>query len=259
MNLCCACGTYSSSLVRTSTPLQNTVELTIGDVLNEIAGYQLVDESKKDLIEYICLSCIKRAKDAQEFKQMILKSHQHYLNATTTCVIKTEIKEEQELANELNEICDMIDNEDIQLIRDFQTKNAQLAESKPDVERKQYNTRKKKINFKCLINSNSKQASNRVVRSESPLIQDNPAPFKCYKCKLILSTKGNLKTHMFTHSEELPFQCSYCPKRFRLNQTLKIHTLIHTKEFPIKCKFCSKAFRQQSNYDFHFKRWHKKY
>lgn len=280
MIYCCACRSDSSTLVCTFTPLQNSEEQTIAVVLNEIAGFKLVDESKKELATYICQSCIKRAEDAQEFKQMILKSHQHNLEVTTTCAIKTEqyIKEEPELTTELDDICDMIDNEDMQLIQDFQIKIVKPPECKPNVvERKLYNTRKKKINFKLLINNKTKIEKNNVVKAGKrgrPVIVKNRmlksnervkplSPhnlvdnFKCYKCKHVLSSKGNLKTHMLIHTKERRFQCSYCPKKFRQNQTLMVHTRIHTKELPFKCKYCPKAFRQKSNQDLHIKRWHK--
>lgn len=275
MNICRTCLGDCSILVNIFTPLDQTHGVKkeqsqcMADVLNEIAGCELVDTSDNQLPEYMCIPCIDKAKAAQEFKQLIMETHQNLLDKLKpkTCLKKAEIKMEPNLAVDFMEICDMIDNEDIKLIQDFQIKNYEQPESKtvlPEI-RHIYNTRKKMLNYKNLININTKTKESMVKTTQRKIksddlqkcyVPDETSSFECGLCKLKLSSKGNLKVHMVTHTGERPFHCSYCPKSFRQKQSLIVHIRIHTKERPVKCKACSKTFRQQSNLEAHVARYH---
>ncbi|EDW39787.1 GL14493 [Drosophila persimilis] len=62
------------------------------------------------------------------------------------------------------------------------------------------------------------------------------SPHQCSYCSKSFSKRGNLLTHIRTHSDERPYKCSYCPESFKLKGILKRHTLIHTKNvssFPL--------------------------
>lgn len=272
MDVCRACLGDCSILVNIFTPLDQThgekteQSRSMADVLNEIAGCKLVDKSDHELPEYICIPCIDKAKAAHEFKQLIVEKHQNLLDQlkAKTFIKTAEIKMEPNLAVDFMEICDMIDNEDIKLIQDFQIKNYDLPESKtvlPEIKHI-YNTRKKSLNYKHLhINKKTKQGmvkttQMKIMRENSLKMYDPDETFKCRVCNLNLSSKGNLKVHMLTHTGERPFHCPYCPKRFRQKQSLTVHIRIHTRERPVKCKRCSKTFRQQSNLEAHVARYH---
>lgn len=275
MNVCRACLGDCSILVNIFTPLDQThgekteQSRSMADVLNEIAGCELVDTSDHELPEYICIPCIDKAKAALEFKQLIMETHQNLLDKlkSKTFIEAAEIKMEPDLAVDFMEICDMIDNEDIKLIQDFQIKNYDPPESKtvlPEIKHI-YNTRKKILNYKHLIDINTKTKQTMVKTNQKKVMRENSQKmyvpdetisFKCRVCKLHLSSKGNLKVHMLTHTGERPFHCPYCPKRFRQKQSLIVHIRIHTRERPVKCKRCSKTFRQQSNLEAHMARYH---
>lgn len=53
--------------------------------------------------------------------------------------------------------------------------------------------------------------------------------FQCPCCAKILSSKQNLKEHMFTHSGEKPYHCQEigCGMRFRQGSQLSAHRRIH--------------------------------
>lgn len=95
--------------------------------------------------------------------------------------------------------------------------------------------------------------------------------YVCEECGKACATKGALKEHQVTHSDERPFKCTDCPKCFkdlpalkrhtethntatfecvqcgqRLNtrQTLKIHMLVHSDEKRYKCQHCGNAYKR---------------
>jgi uncharacterized Zn-finger protein len=53
--------------------------------------------------------------------------------------------------------------------------------------------------------------------------------FKCNFCQKVLSSKQNLKEHLFTHTGELPYVCRFsgCGIRFRQGSVLSSHKRIH--------------------------------
>ena len=52
----------------------------------------------------------------------------------------------------------------------------------------------------------------------------------CHLCKARLSTKGNFKCHVQTHSGVKPWACDQCEGRFTEKKSLKIHMRRYTGE-----------------------------
>ncbi|XP_063700733.1 zinc finger protein weckle-like [Culicoides brevitarsis] len=96
-------------------------------------------------------------------------------------------------------------------------------------------------------------------------------PFICESCGRPFQSKGALKDHQITHSDEHPWACSQCPKRFKnqarlkthedihnttsyicphcglaLNtkRTLKMHLVVHSEEKKYKCNYCGNEFKR---------------
>uniref|UniRef100_A0A336MQT5 CSON005192 protein n=1 Tax=Culicoides sonorensis TaxID=179676 RepID=A0A336MQT5_CULSO len=96
-------------------------------------------------------------------------------------------------------------------------------------------------------------------------------PFICESCGKSFQSKGALKDHQITHSDEKPWACSQCPKRFKnqarlkthedihnttsyicphcglaLNtkRTLKMHLVVHSTEKKYKCNYCGSEYKR---------------
>lgn len=96
-------------------------------------------------------------------------------------------------------------------------------------------------------------------------------PFICESCGRSFQSKGALKDHQITHSDERPWACSQCPKRFKnqarlkthedihnttsyicphcglaLNtkRTLKMHLVVHSNEKKYKCNYCGSEYKR---------------
>lgn len=56
-------------------------------------------------------------------------------------------------------------------------------------------------------------------------IKKSMLKFKCDQCDYASTTKGNLRSHMFTHTSDFPFPCPYCPYKGKRHTYLKKHML----------------------------------
>lgn len=60
-------------------------------------------------------------------------------------------------------------------------------------------------------------------------VNNNYVVLECRYCHKILSSKQNLKEHLYIHTGNRPYICTYpdCNKRFRQGSLLSIHKRIH--------------------------------
>lgn len=67
---------------------------------------------------------------------------------------------------------------------------------------------------------------------------------KCPYCDAEFTRHHNLKSHLFTHSQDKPYLCQTCNLRFRRLADLKRHGRLHTGESPHVCPKCNRKFER---------------
>lgn len=87
---------------------------------------------------------------------------------------------------------------------------------------------------------------------------NNGKSFKCQICNRDFTQKGNLKTHLMTHSGERPYECQTCGKNFTQKGNLDTHVKIHTETKDHKCQYCDRGFTQRGNLKTHIRSVHTK-
>lgn len=107
------------------------------------------------------------------------------------------------------------------------------------------------IDMQLDLTGNSNNFSN--FRSSS-----NVKGFKCQVCNRNFTQKGNLKTHLMTHSGERPYECRVCGKNFTQKGNLDTHVKIHTETKDHKCQYCDRGFTQRGNLKTHIRSIHTK-
>lgn len=253
---CRACMKTSNILVSIFAPLKNTIMeadrcTCMADILNEISGYELVDKQIDSLPHYICANCIKSSELALEFKRMIQKSHQQLwerFNFVEDEENAIKVEQTVQSIENFEEVCNSLDQEDNYI------ESVEYAGHADDNRLHSYNTRQKnnhsshqEVSGECAVRRRSRD------RSSSPS-KKKPKNISCPYCNIVLSCKGNLKTHIRIHTGERPFKCSYCPKAFIQKQNLTQHIRTHTGERPLKCPVCPKAYAHLSGITVHFRK-----
>lgn len=77
--------------------------------------------------------------------------------------------------------------------------------------------------------------------------------YNCDQCWKQLSSAGNLKTHLKTHSSERPHACTLCPAAFKLAGSLKSHMKTHTDQRPFMCELCGARTKRSSDLALHMR------
>uniref|UniRef100_A0A3B4ZF85 C2H2-type domain-containing protein n=1 Tax=Stegastes partitus TaxID=144197 RepID=A0A3B4ZF85_9TELE len=84
-----------------------------------------------------------------------------------------------------------------------------------------------------------------------PLSCNDQKSFVCPVCGKIFGRKGNLETHLRTHTGERPFSCHLCNKTFTTKLIMKMHMSVHTGEKRFTCHVCGKKFNWHSQIKYH--------
>ena len=80
--------------------------------------------------------------------------------------------------------------------------------------------------------------------------------YACDFCGYCTSKKGNLTTHMRTHTEERPYACDFCYYRASVKSSLTTHMRTHTGERPYACDFCDYRASTKGQLTSHIRRRH---
>lgn len=121
------------------------------------------------------------------------------------------------------------------------------------------------VNFVSPTQSSSSSGNSSVIKMNSSnedhainLRSTNSRGFKCQICNRDFTQKGNLKTHLMTHSGERPYECPTCGKNFTQKGNLDTHVKIHTETKDHKCQYCDRGFTQRGNLKTHIRSVHTK-
>lgn len=85
--------------------------------------------------------------------------------------------------------------------------------------------------------------------------QKRARKYQCEYCELSLCNRGQLKSHVRSHTGERPFRCEhqFCGKTFTRNEELTRHKRIHTGQRPFACYLCAKRFGRKDHLKKHLK------
>lgn len=106
--------------------------------------------------------------------------------------------------------------------------------------------------------SSSFSVSTNSSSSSSLTTSHSSRYYKCDICTREFTQKGNLKTHLMTHSGEKPYKCPTCDKTFTQKGNLDTHVKIHTETKDHRCDWCQRGFTQRGNLKTHIRSVHTK-
>lgn len=106
----------------------------------------------------------------------------------------------------------------------------------------------------------------RLLKSKTGLIAHNrifhaknAEVFPCTKCGKVFKQKGNLRSHMFSHSTERKFRCDVCPRAFKYPDQLSRHKFEHKQLPSSRCVHCEKEFIRPYELKRHLQIYHSGY
>ncbi|KAH8370326.1 hypothetical protein KR093_003077, partial [Drosophila rubida] len=252
MEVCRCCMNDKSQLTHIFKPLQQSQNnhKYVADILNELANCQLILNDA--LPQFVCNNCIEEAENALSFKRMMERNQKRFRDNLNKRLIKVENRDP-----ELDDIVNMLDIEDLLPLEESKierlqpAKDNEIKEEKFPVNSHSNPLRRKEEN----VHTISKTRNTKRVESHPTKVLDTikNGGCVCPYCNKVVSTKGNLKMHIRTHTGERPYKCTECPKSFVQASTLIVHRRCHTGETPFGCEKCPKAFKQHGNLIAHFR------
>lgn len=78
-------------------------------------------------------------------------------------------------------------------------------------------------------------------------------PLQCPECSKRFVFLGDMRRHMFTHSEDRTVSCSLCPKKFKTNACLRQHMRKHDDVKPFSCDECGKKLKTRNGFRIHLR------
>jgi uncharacterized Zn-finger protein len=78
-------------------------------------------------------------------------------------------------------------------------------------------------------------------------VHNGGSSLQCPICERMFNSRGNLMSHLRTHTQEKLYKCEWCEKAFCDQSTLIKHKRTHTNEKPYECTVCKKRFSQTAN------------
>ncbi|XP_052233490.1 uncharacterized protein LOC127846353 isoform X3 [Dreissena polymorpha] len=84
----------------------------------------------------------------------------------------------------------------------------------------------------------------------------NAQVYTCPECNKQFKQRGNLRSHMFSHSEERKFACDICLKSFKYPDQLSRHKLEHRSTVKFSCIICNKNFFRNTELKKHIELYH---
>ncbi|XP_013861753.1 zinc finger protein draculin, partial [Austrofundulus limnaeus] len=84
----------------------------------------------------------------------------------------------------------------------------------------------------------SEESSKLEISNQQQLNNSEERPYACDQCVKAFKQKGNLKSHLLTHTGEKPYTCDQCGNGFKHKAHLNYHLLTHTGEKPYTCDQC---------------------
>ncbi|XP_077560731.1 zinc finger protein 711-like [Haemaphysalis longicornis] len=100
------------------------------------------------------------------------------------------------------------------------------------------------------------QSSSLVRHRQLAHMGESPS-FVCSQCGKGFTQKGNLDTHLLTHTGERPHACDTCPARFTRLGDMKRHKMsVHDRQYQHRCPHCGKEFRDAHCLRYHVRALH---
>lgn len=80
--------------------------------------------------------------------------------------------------------------------------------------------------------------------------------YPCPKCGKTFRQKGNMKTHLISHTKDRAYKCDVCNKAFKYPDQLNRHRLEHTLSQKYACELCDKQFVRTYELRNHMRNYH---
>ncbi|XP_064540295.1 zinc finger protein Xfin-like [Drosophila montana] len=232
--LCRVCMENSDILTDIFAPLINLQtkrepEISMADILNELTGCNMIVNYNSELPQYICTNCMKGAKAALDFKRMVERNSERFMELhSMPGDQKSKVKLKQE-EDDLIAICNMLNAEDLQLMDNLEEETKELHIEANATHH--YNTRRKRINRHSVSSMSSESF---LTESGQDYEDEKKSSLACPYCQIVQSSKGNLKAHLRTHTGERPFKFAACPKSCAEDLQLMDNLEEETKELNIE-------------------------